>query len=163
MSEREVRIVLLEPMRVASVKALGKTPERDAWEKIRAWAGPKGLLEDVEKHPVFGFNNPNPSPGQEEYGYEFWIRVDSDAEPEGEIEIKDFEGGLYAVATCRLKEDMESELSKEIGFLGTWKKLGEWVQASRYDMGRHQWLEKAQNPGAPEDELILDLYCPIQE
>ena len=63
MSELDVRIVKLEPMRVASAHALGESPEHDAIEKLIAWAKPKGLLEDPEKHRVFGFNNPDPSPG----------------------------------------------------------------------------------------------------
>ncbi|MHA2314338.1 MAG: ArsR family transcriptional regulator, partial [Candidatus Hermodarchaeia archaeon] len=70
-----VQVVELEPMRVASVRALSATPENDAWEKMRAWAEPQGLLDDIDNHPVFGFNNPNPTPGQKEYGYEFWIRM----------------------------------------------------------------------------------------
>ena len=95
MIDLEVRIVKLEPMRVASVRAISETPERDAWEKMRAWAEPKGLLDDVEKHLVFGFNNPNPSPDRKEYGYEFWICIGPDIEPESEIEVKDFVLDLY--------------------------------------------------------------------
>jgi DNA gyrase inhibitor GyrI len=162
-SEMEVRIVTLEPMRVASVRAQSKSPENEAWEKMRAWAEPRGLLGDVKKHPVFGFNNPDPSPDREDYGYEFWIRVGQDIEPEGEVEIRDFAGGLYAVTTCRLLEEIESDLTKEIGYMGAWKKLADWVKDSRYEFGRHQPLEKAQNPGASMEELVLDLYCPIKE
>jgi hypothetical protein len=42
MSELEIRIVELEPMRVASVYGFGESPELQAWEKLIAWAGPKG-------------------------------------------------------------------------------------------------------------------------
>ena len=49
MTEPDVRIVKLEPMRVASVRAISETPERDAWEKVRAWAEPKGMLKDLKK------------------------------------------------------------------------------------------------------------------
>jgi len=161
--ELEVNIVKLEPMRVASVRAISKTPEHDAWDKIHAWAEPKGLLEDIKKHPVFGFNNPDPSPDQKEYGYEFWIRVEPDVKPEGEIEIKEFEGGLYAVTTCKLKEEIESEFFQEKGYLESWKKLVYWVKSSKYEFGKHQCLEKAHDPGASDEELVLDLYCPIEE
>jgi hypothetical protein len=37
---------------------MGHAHERDAWEKLRAWAEPKGLHEDLENHPVFGFTIP---------------------------------------------------------------------------------------------------------
>jgi len=163
MKELEVRIVKLEPMRVASVRAISKTPEHDAWEKMRMWAEPKGLLGDIEKNPVFGFNNPNPSPDREEYGYEFWIRVGPDVEADGDVQIKEFEGGLYAVITCKLKEELESELFQNEGYLESWKKIVEWVKSSKYKFGEQQCLEKAHDPEASEEELILDLYCSIEE
>lgn len=58
MSSLDVRIVKLEPMRVASVWAFGESPETEAHEKLRAWAGPKGLLADPKKYRIFGFNTP---------------------------------------------------------------------------------------------------------
>lgn len=163
MKKFEVRIVKLEPMRVASVRAISTTPERDAWEKMRSWAEPRGLLEDIDKHPVFGFNSPDPSPGQKEYGYEFWIQVGPNIKPEGDIEIKEFKGGLYAVTTCKLKEELESEFFKNEGYLESWKNIVDWVKSSKYKLGKHQCLEKAHEPGASEDELILDLYCSIEK
>lgn len=163
MKEFKVEIVELEPMQVASVQAISETPEHDAWEKMRTWAEPKGLLEDLEKHPVFGFNNPDPSPGQKEYGYEFWIRVGPGIEPEGEIKIKEYQGGLYAVTVCNLKEEIESEFFRKEGYLESWKKIVDWVKSSKYEFGSHQCLEKAHDPGASEEKLILDIYCPIRK
>jgi len=163
MKKFEVKIVNLEPMRVASVCATSTTPEHDAWEKMRSWAEPRGLLEDIDKHPVFGFNNPDPSSGREEYGYEFWIRVGPETQPTGEVEIKKFQGGLYAVTTCKLKEEIESDFFKKEGYLESWKNIVDWVKSSKYKIGKHQCLEKAHEPGASEEELILDLYCPIEE
>lgn len=163
MKELDVRVVRLEPMPVASVRATSETPEHDAWEKMRAWAEPKGLLKDIKEHPVFGFNNPDPSPDRKEYGYEFWIRVGPEVEPEGEVEVKEFEGGLYAVTECNLKEETESEFFQKEGYLESWKRIADWVKSSKYEWGKHQWLEKSHDPKATEDELILDLYCPIEE
>lgn len=163
MKEFEVKTVMLEPMRVASARVISTSPENDAWEKMRAWAEPKGLLDDLKKHPVFGFNNPNPSPGRKEYGYEFWIRVEPDVEPEGDIKIKEFEGGLYAVTTCKLKQELESEFFQKEGYLESWKKLVNWVKSSKYKYGKHQCLEKAHDPNASMEELVLDLYCSIEE
>ena len=39
MSELDVRIIEIEPMRVASAHGFGEQPEIIAWEKILAWAG----------------------------------------------------------------------------------------------------------------------------
>ncbi|MDO8122800.1 MAG: effector binding domain-containing protein [Candidatus Hermodarchaeota archaeon] len=160
-----VQVVELEPMRVASVKSFSATPEIDAWEKMRAWAEPQGLLEDLDNHPVFGFNNPNPSPGQKEYGYEFWMRMGTLFKGEGEIEAKDADGGLFAITSCRLGDELESEYTKEHRFLDPWKKLVEWVILSeKYEIDEsRQCLEKTRNPGSPVAEVVLDLYQPIKE
>jgi hypothetical protein len=90
----EIRRVTLPAMRMASVHGFGQGPELRAWEKLEAWAGPKGYLDDREAHPIFGFNNPNPSPGSPNYGYEFWMKVGPEEEPEGDVRIVDFDGGL---------------------------------------------------------------------
>lgn len=152
MSELEVRIVRLEAMRVASVYAYSATPEHDAWGKLEAWAGPKGLLDDPEGHPTFGFDNPDPSPDSPRYGYEFWIKVGPEIEPQGDVRIQGFYGGLYAVTRCKLANIGE-----------TWGQLHKWVEDRVYKSAYHRALEKAQNPGASDDELILDLYYPIAE
>ena len=152
----QVDIVDLPPMRVASVRAISETPERDAWEKMRAWAESKGLLSDPNANPVFGFNNPPPAEGSTEYGYEFWIRVDPETEVAGELEAKDFPGGLYAVTRCRLRGGPEGDV------LQVWRRLLDWVQASDHEWRRTHELEKPVDPLAPEEELVLDLYLPIQ-
>ncbi|MFX1286480.1 MAG: effector binding domain-containing protein [Promethearchaeota archaeon] len=157
-TDLDVRIATLEPMRVASVRVISKSPENDAWEKMRSWANEKGLLDDHEKYPVFGFNNPDPSPDKAEYGYEFWIKIDSEIQPEGDINVKEFKGGLYAVTTTRLIID------PELNIIPAWKKLATWVKkSSKYDFGAHQFLEKPLNPKASPEDLALDLYCPIKE
>jgi DNA gyrase inhibitor GyrI len=155
MPDLEVNIVRLEPMTVASSRAFGSSPESKAWDQLRAWAEPRGLLEDLEAHPVFGFNNPNPTPDTEEYGYEFWISIDLGEEPSGNIEIKDFAGGWYAVTFCRLTGDPN--------ILESWKLLWAWVQNSEYKWLEAHGLEKLVDPMAPEDELELELFLPIEE
>lgn len=152
MQENEIKIVKLSSMRVASVRAISSSPENDAWAKIEPWAIEKGLLDDLKKHPLFGFNNPNPEPGKKEYGYEFWIKIDDKIDSDDIIKVKEFIGGLYAVRSCKLNS---------IG--NSWLLLKKWVENSKYQIGEHQWLEKAVNPGTAEDELILDLYFPIKE
>lgn len=155
--ELDVRIVSLEPMRVASVRAISKSPEVEAWTQMKTWSEKQGLLDNPEEHPVFGFNNPDPSPNKENYGYEFWIKIDPEIQPEGDIEVKEFTGGLYAVTTTRLIVNSDN-------IIPSWKKLAEWVnKSSKYDFGTHQYLEKHINPRASPEDLILDLYCPIKE
>jgi DNA gyrase inhibitor GyrI len=153
----KVNIVKLEPMRVASVLSFGREPENEAWAKLIAWAKPKGLLDDREHHRIFGFNNPDPAPGSPNYGYEFWIAVGPDAQLEGEVEIKDFAGGLYAVARCEVQGKPYETIP------AAWKKLVLWRENSPYKGAGHQWLEEhvsGQNTG---DDWNLDLYLLIAE
>jgi hypothetical protein len=79
MQAETIEIVRLEPMRVARVWAFAPNPEEQAWQKLTAFAGPRGLL--TAGHRIFGFNNPNPSAGSPNYGYEYWITVDGDVAP----------------------------------------------------------------------------------
>jgi hypothetical protein len=81
MSELNVRIVKLEPMRVASVQGFGAGPEHQAWAKLQAWAERKGYIADLKSHRFFGSNNPEPSSGSPNYGYEQWMTVTLEVEP----------------------------------------------------------------------------------
>ena len=157
MSEIEVRIIKLEPMRVASAHAFGSGPETVAWGKLVAWAEPKGLMNDPENHRIFGFNNPDPSPSSPNYGYEFWMQVGPESEAEGEIELKKFAGGLYAVIRCEVKRDAYESIP------ATWGKLVAWRENSRYECASHQWLEEHISVDEPGCDFVLDLYLPIAE
>ena len=71
----DVRIVQLEPLRVASALGFGPSPEAIAWEKILGWARQNGLPDAASTGATgkpaprfFGFNNPSPSPGSPNYG-----------------------------------------------------------------------------------------------
>lgn len=152
MTTSEVQIVRLPPLRVASAWAYGPQPESLAWQKLEAWARPAGLLDETTGARVFGFNNPNPSPGSPNYGYEFWVTVGSDVGAEGEIRLRDFAGGLYAVMACQVECDLGQEIP------AAWQRLDVWVAASAYRPGRHQWLEEHSLQGR-----IQRLYYPLSE
>ena len=152
MSEFEVRIVTLEAVRVASAYGFGEQPEEQAWTKLLTWAYSQGI--NLEEHRFFGFNNPNPSPGSPNYGYEQWITVGPEVKSAEGIEIKEFPGGLYAVARC--------EGLQNIGDL--WKQLVVWREDSKYQEAHHQWLEECFTPEAERlEDYVFDLYAPIAE
>lgn len=155
MSEITVRIVKLEPMRVASAYGFGSQPEDQAHQKMTAFLKSKGLYEDYGKTlKHFGFNNPNPSPGSPNYGYEIWVTVPANITPQGDIRIVDFCGGLYAVTRF---EDLD-----RIGQV--WQDLVCWRENSKYKAATHQWLENLLNPKETDiHKYIFDLYLPIGE
>jgi AraC family transcriptional regulator len=158
MNNLNVRIVKLEALHVASFLGFGKQPEDESHAKLLAWAKPKGYIDDLQHHRIFGFNNPDPSPGSPNYGYELWITVGSDEQPDEQISIRDFPGGLYAVARCEMKGDLNETIP------AAWKKLFLWCEKSRYKRGYHQWLEEHLRPDDPsERDWVLDLYLPIAE
>ena len=146
----EVKLVKLKPMIVASFYAFGESPEGEALQKLNNWAKPKDFLNDIENHPIFGFNNPPPSGLGQEYGYEFWIKVDPKTEPEGDMRICFFGGGSYAVTRCTGVDKIHD----------IWLALFEWCKINNYKIGTHQGLEKFISGDSPED-LVIDLYCPI--
>ena len=153
MSDLAVRIVKLEPLRVASFHGFGPNPEHLAAQKLAAWAGPRGYLADSARHRIFGFNNPNPSAGSPNYGYEFWIVVGPEVEATKDVPVKEFGGGLYAVTRCQGVENIGP----------TWGRLVQWLTDNPHGEACHQWLEENLNPGfiATDEEMLLDLYAPI--
>jgi DNA gyrase inhibitor GyrI len=136
MSELQVEIVRLAPMRVASFYGFGAEPEFQAAAKLLAWAEPRGLLDGGTEHRVFGFNNPSPSAASPNYGYEFWLELKNgeaaDGGAAGETEVKAFDGGLFAVTRCRGVAAIPE----------TWRQLVTWLENSRYTMGYGQCLEQ---------------------
>jgi DNA gyrase inhibitor GyrI len=139
MSELQVEIVRLAPMQVVSFYGFGREPEFQAAARMLAWAEPRGLYDEGTAHRVFGFNNPSPTAGSPNYGYEFWLEMkDGEAGtaiPEvhgGDVELKSFDGGLYAVARCRGVAAVPD----------TWRQLVTWLEDSRYTMSHSQCLEQ---------------------
>ena len=154
MTDLEVRIVRLGPMRVASAHGFGEQPEEIAWKKIMAWAEEKEFLDKLENHRFFGFNNPNPSPGSPNYGYEQWMTVEPDVEPLGDVEIKDFPGGRFAVLRCGGLASIGED----------WGRLAAWLEASPYTADNRPCLEELlTSPVLPHTEWMFDLYVAITE
>ena len=155
MDQIEVRIVRLEPLRVAASYGFGAGPEELAWQQIIKFYQESGVDQDGAQHRFFGFNNPSPSAGSPNYGYEQWVTVAEDTAASGEIKMKNFPGGLYAVTRTTLRTITED-----------WHKLFLWREASHYLAANHQWLEECLTPpldAAITEDMQLDLYIPIAE
>ncbi|HBY06856.1 MAG TPA: hypothetical protein DEH22_03390 [Chloroflexi bacterium] len=153
MTEIEVRIVNLEPMRVISAYGFGAEPESIAWEKIKTFAQKNNLQLENNSTTTFGFNNPNPSVGSPNYGYEIWLPVDEIIQPEGDLRLVGFRGGLYAVTTFKGLENIGE----------VWGKLAKWAEGSKYKRAHHQWLEELTTYGLSPEEYVFNLYLPIAE
>jgi AraC family transcriptional regulator len=157
MSEIEVRVIKLPPMRVATINAYCEEPENQAFQKMLAWARAHNLLD--KPYRTFGFDNPTQSPGTPNRGYDVWLTVDEMVQADGEIRIVDFPGGLYAVTRVAVKNPWED-------IPGTWQKLVKWRESSKYHEARHQWLEEHIGPldiMGGDQPFTLDLHLPIRE
>ena len=157
MDQIDVHFETLPPMRVASFWGFGEQPEASAWEKLNAWAGPRGFLGDLLAYPIFGFNNPNPSIGSPKYGYELWMRVGAEVEPEGDMRTVEFEGGHFAVLRCEVPTGKYEVITE------SWGRLVAWVEDSKYRIGCNQCLERSAPSETPGIEFALDLMLPICE
>jgi effector-binding domain-containing protein len=152
MSDLEVRIVDMAPMRVASAHGFGTNPEEQAWNKILAFAEARGI--DIGTARFFGFNNPNPSPGSPNYGYEQWMTVSTDVQAGGEITIKEIPARRYAVTHCKGVSTITE----------VWRKFILWFEDSPYRKPAHccECLEELLTPpDVPFEEYVFDLYLPI--
>ena len=153
--ELEVQFIRLQPMRVVSFQAISESPENEAWAKLREWAEPKGYFDDLEKNPIYGFNNPNPSPGKKEYGYEFWLVVNPDFKSD-EVEVKDVPESFNVVTRCNV-EDPVRDITE------AWKKILEWIKKHKIKFAGRCGIEKVIVPSHSGEGFILDIYIPVVE
>jgi effector-binding domain-containing protein len=155
MTEVDIKIVRMEPMRVACAHGFGESPEHEAWGKILAFAKSRGI--DPQEVRFFGFNNPSPSPGSPNYGYDQWMTVGPDVEGEGDIVIKEIPSRLYAVTRCEGLQNIGED----------WKRLVLWFEDSPYKKPAHwhQCLEEQLTTprNVPIEEYVFNLYLPIAE
>jgi DNA gyrase inhibitor GyrI len=158
MKDKIVKIVKLEPMRVAYTHTISKTPEEECWNKLTSWAKPKGFFDNPGKYTTFGYNNPPPSdpssPQNAEYGYELLLTIGPEDTPEGDVKVKEIPGGLYAVARVKGVWNI----------FQTWVYLNEWLETTKYELDEENepGLEECLTPFVDVNEMLFDLYLPIK-
>jgi DNA gyrase inhibitor GyrI len=146
------RIEKLEPMRVARIVVKSQEPEIKAYRELIDW-GRNNDPDFPENTRFFGFNDPCPKPGQTIYKYEAWMTVSDDTRGRDNINIKQHQGGRYAVTDTPLRDVGKA-----------WDDLAEWAKVSGYGFGVGPALEEAlTNPvTTPFGKAILRLYLPIR-
>ncbi|MBN2565289.1 MAG: GyrI-like domain-containing protein [Candidatus Eisenbacteria bacterium] len=146
-----VRIVTAGPFRVAAFSAEGTEPEAPAFEKLKAWAEPRGLLADPAAAFLFGRNDPPPMPGRTDYGYVYMLTVPDDVDPGDGAEFEVLPRATYLVVRARLPE---------MG--AAWEALYHRAESSGFTVTDHGVEEHLDIPGtvAPE-EMVFDLWLPV--
>ncbi len=155
MPRERVRIVRLEPMRVAWFRSVGKEPEHVSTGYLKRW-----LLDRRVRNPrevrIFGFDVELSAAEQQRglRGYEAWATVPAGVRAGEGVRIRHVPGGLFAV--MRVRDALVDPYAR---IPAGWKRLWEWVKANRdYRLTDGLCLEEhVQGRGS----MHLDLFLPV--
>jgi AraC family transcriptional regulator len=151
----EVRMETVPPMRVAFIRKTGPYNQcEDAWMRLCAWAGPKGLLHADARFLGVGHDDPQVTP-PDKIRYDACVTVDETVEGEGEVGIQTVGGGRYAVTTHKGPyENLESTYAEL---------MGGWLPLSGERLGDNLCFELYLNDprSTPPEELLTDIYISI--
>lgn len=106
---KDVRIIYLPPMTVASSQYIGPNPEDTAQKRIDEFIEAVKLNEIKPDFRVIGFNNPSAKENVEYYGYEFWVSIPENMNVPAPLTKKQFDGGLYAAHFIKMGDFHEWE------------------------------------------------------
>ncbi|MDR0914149.1 MAG: effector binding domain-containing protein [Oscillospiraceae bacterium] len=173
LTDRDVRIIYLPPMTVASAHYIGENCEEVTGNMINKFIEETDLLKQKPDARIFGFNNPisQTEPGSPSHGYETWITIPDDFDVPEPLKKVQFYGGLYAVNTINFPQFDHYQL--------LWKWIDEndniehaWgdIRWSPLDENGDRCLEellpnKAFRKTYPDSDMenYLDIMIPIKE
>jgi AraC family transcriptional regulator len=151
----DVRIESVPMMRVAFVRHTGPYNQcGQAWQRLFAWAGPRGLCGPHMKTLGIGHDDPRVTPA-EKLRYDACLVVDGHVQPEGEVGVQEIGGGEHALTTLRGPYERLGE---------TYARLcGEWLPASGREPRAAPPFEVYRNSpqDTPPEELLTDIYLPL--
>lgn len=161
LTDRDVRIIYLPPMTVASIHIIaGANSENKSADMLDEFIRTTNLETVYPAARNFGFNNPDDVSEGDGHGYERWISIPADMEVHAPFVKKLICGGLYAAHTI------------PFGAWDEWGQFFEWVMDSeQYEFrlgtidGVPGWLEEHLNYwnwNLPDGRQQLDLLIPIQ-
>jgi hypothetical protein len=117
LTDRDVRIVYIPQMTVASIHKIGGKPEWDTGNLLHQFIKEKNLSVIKPDFRHFGFNHPNgQKPDGSDHGYERWISIPENMDIEQPFIKKNIPGGLYAAWMI------------PIGLFEEWGLLWEWTE-----------------------------------
>lgn len=165
LADRDVRIIYLPPMTVASIHTMGKLAEMDGDIPIRKLIEDNNLMKVKPDFRHFGFDHPlGKLPDGSDHGFERWITIPDGMEVQAPFVKKTFPGGLYGAHMIPM------------GAFDEWELLSEWVMNNdRYTYDAREprcnnglleehlnWVNHYKNP-ANDSSIQLDLLMPIKE
>ncbi len=154
--EMEVRIEQRPACRVAFVRHTGPYDQcGGAWEKLMAWAGPKGLLGPQTACIGLSYDDPKITPA-DKIRYDACIGVADSITGEGEIGVQEIAGGDYAITTHAGPYDSLHQTYASF--------YGQWLPSSGYECQDMPPLEIYLNDptSTPPAELRTDVCIPVR-
>ena len=145
----------LQPMRIAAIHHVG--PYQDVgrvWERLAEWVGRRFAFGPDTQ--LFGASYDDPEVTDPRHlRYDACVTVDDGIEPEGEVEVRTFPGGRYAVA---LHEGPYDRLSDTYAIL-----FGRWCRENDREPGEPPALEFYLNDpnDTPPDDLLTEVWVPL--
>lgn len=152
----DVTVENTEPMRVAFVRHTGPYHEvGQAWGRLCAWAGPRGLLRPDSKMLGLCHDDPEVTP-VDKIRYDACVVVGPNVQPEGNIGVQQIAGGDYAKT---LHRGPYENLSQTYAAL-----CGQWLPTSGRELRSAPSIEHyLNNPQQTlPDELLTEIYMPLQ-
>jgi DNA-binding transcriptional MerR regulator/DNA gyrase inhibitor GyrI len=145
---RDVRVIFLPPMTVASAHFVGANCEEITDKMISQFIVDTDLLTLKPDAREFGFNNPiaETAPGSPSHGYETWISIPDDLDVPQPLVKKQFFGGLYAVHTIDFMQFDHYPL------------FWNWVNENKYI--EHAWEEIRWAPFDDDGDRCLEELLP---
>lgn len=151
----DVRIETVPVMRVAFVRHTGPYCDAGpAWQRLMAWAGPRGLFGPQTKMLGVCHDDPDVTP-PDKIRYDACVTVDARLQPEGDVGVQEVGGGEYAVTTHHGPYETLSQTYTQF--------CGEWLPASGRETRSAPPFEVYRNSPqntAPAD-LLTDIYLPL--
>jgi AraC family transcriptional regulator len=153
--DMEVAIKNIEPMRVAFVRHTGPYQGAgEAWNKLCAWAGPKGLFGPQTRMLGVCHDDPDVTP-PDKIRYDACMTAGPHIQAEGDVGVQEIAGGEYAVVThCGPYE----KLSETYAYL-----CGQWLAGSGREMRSAPAFEVYLNDPntTPPDDLRTEIHLPL--
>ncbi len=146
---KNVRVLYLPPMTVASSHYFGKNPEEYADVPLHEFVRSSGLADIKPDLRIFGFNNPCDPDEDGNYGYEFWVTIPDDMDVPAPLVKKHFEGGLYGAHSIQM------------GNFHEWQQLFAWAKDN--DSYVHDIREPLGMGGSIEEHLNVYHYYKHQD
>jgi AraC family transcriptional regulator len=156
----DVRVRHLTPVTLAYLRHVGPYKGdtalfRRLFDKLFAWAGPRGFMGPDTSYLSLFQDNPNLTPAAKQR-LEVALTVPAGTAPGGEIGIKTLDGGLYATARVRvLIQDYAAQ----------WDALvADWLPGSGYQPDHRPALEfYLNNPDTdPEGRYDVEICLPVR-